>query len=127
MFKHKILFDIAGHKPWSVRSPLIALSGSVPLRLLQYYPKWNEEHWIQFYEDPLEITDNALMITQNYDKEFIVSKEFVEACHQTLAGSLRKWNKAKSVQKRMMELKEEDIVFYLEYLITQIADKQNKN
>ena len=127
MFKHKILFDIAGHKPWSVRSPLIALSGSVPLRILQYYPKWGEEPWIQFYEDPAEIRENALEITQNYDKEFIPSKEFVEACHKTLAGSLRKWKRAQRIQKRMMQLKEEDIVFYLEYLIKEFAMKQNKN
>ena len=125
MFKHKILFDIAGHKPWSVRSPLIALSGSVPLRILQYYPRWNEKPWIQFYEDPAEIRENALEITQNYDKEFIPSKEFVDACRQTLGGSLRKWKRAQSIQKRMMELKEEDIVFYLEYLIKEFAEKQN--
>ena len=126
MLKHKVLFDIAGHKPWSVRSPLIALSGSVPFRLLQYYPKWGEEPWVQFYEDPAEIRENALEITQNYDKEFIPSKEFVEACHEKLDGSLRKWKRAQSIQKRMMELKEEDIVFYLEYLIKGIAHKQNE-
>lgn len=125
MLKHKVLFDIGGNKPWSVRSPLIALSGSVPLRILQYYPKWGEEQWIQFYENPSEIRENAIEIKANYDKEFIPSKEFVEACHQTLAGSLRKWKRAQSTQKRMMELKEEDIVFYLEYLITQFAKRQN--
>jgi len=127
MFKHKVLFDIAGAKPWSVRSPLIALSGSVSFRILQYYPKWNEGPWIQFYEDVTEIRENALEITQNYDKEFIPSKEFVEACHKTLAGSLRKWKKAQSIQKRMITLKEEDIVFYLEYLITHFAIRQNEN
>ena len=125
MFKHKVLFDIGGGKPWSVRSPLIALSGSVPLRILQYYPKWNEDVWIQFYEDPSEIRENAIEITQNYYKKFIPSKEFVEECHETLAGSLRKWKRAQSIQKRMMELKEEDIVFYLEYLIKEIAKRQN--
>jgi Glycosyl transferase family 90 len=127
MFKHKILFDIPGHKPWSLRSPLIALSGSVPMRILQYYPKWNEDVWIQFYEDPEEIRDGAIEIKANYDKEFIPSKEFEEVCHQTLEGSLRKWKRAQRIQKRMMELKEEDIVFYLEYLIKQFAEKQNKN
>lgn len=125
MFKHKVLFDIGGNKPWSVRSPLIALSGSVPFRLLQYYPKWGEQPWIQFYEDPDEITNNALKITPNYDKEFIPSKEFVDACRQTLDGSLRKWKRAQSIQKRMMQLKEEDIVFYLEYLLKEFAEKQN--
>jgi hypothetical protein len=124
MIKHKVLFDIAGNKPWSVRSPLIALSGSVPLRILQYYPKWNEGPWVQFYEDVTEIRENALEITQNYDKEFIPSKEFVDACNQTLAGSVRKWKRAQTIQKRMMQLKEEDIVFYLEYLIKEFAEKQ---
>jgi hypothetical protein len=125
MFKHKVLFDIGGHKPWSVRSPLIALSGSVPVRLLQYYPNWGEDVWIQFYEDPKEIRDNAIEITQNYDKEFSSSKEFIETCHQTLEGSLRKWKRAQSTQKKMMELKEEDIVFYLEYLLKEFAERQN--
>lgn len=125
MFKHKVLFDIGGNKPWSVRSPLIALSGSVPLRILQYYPKWNEGPWIQFYEDPAEIGENAIHIEENYNREFIPSKDFVEECHQTLAGSLRKWKRAQSIQKRMMELKEEDIVFYLEYLVKKFAEKQN--
>jgi len=124
MFKHKVLFDIGGLKPWSLRSPLIALSGSVSFRILQYYPKWNEDVWIQFYEDPAEIRENALEITQNYDREFIPSKEFVDACHEKLDGSLRKWKKAQSIQKRMMELKEEDIVFYLEYLIKEFALRQ---
>jgi len=125
MFKHKVLFDIGGNKPWSVRSPLIALSGSVPLRILQYYPKWNEDVWIQFYEDPADVRENSVEIKENYDREFIPSKEFVEECHQTLAGSLRKWKRAQSIQKRMMELKEEDIVFYLEYLIKEFAKRQN--
>jgi hypothetical protein len=125
MFKHKVLFDIGGNKPWSVRSPLIALSGSVPLRILQYYPKWNEDVWIQFYEDPTDVRENSIEIKGNYDREFIPSKEFVEECHQTLAGSLRKWKRAQSIQKRMMELKEEDIVFYLEYLIKDFAKRQN--
>jgi hypothetical protein len=127
MFKHKVLFDIAGAKPWSVRSPLIALSGSVPLRILHYYPKWGEDVWIQFYEDAEEIRENAIEIRGNYDKEFIPTKEFVEECHEKLDGSLRKWKKAQSIQKRMMELKEEDIVFYLEYLIKEFAKKQNEN
>jgi len=125
MFKHKVLFDIAGAKPWSVRSPLIALSGSVPLRILQYYPKWNEGPWIQFYEDHLEIRENAVEIAGNYDKEFIPTKEFLEEVRDKLGGSARKWKRAQRVQKEMMQLKEEDIVFYLEYLITQFAKKQN--
>lgn len=126
MFKHKVLFDIAGLKPWSVRSPLIALSGSVPLRILQYYPKWHEGPWIQFYEDHLEIRENAVEITGNYDKEFIPSKEFLEEVRDKFEGSARKWKRAQRVQKEMMQLKEEDIVFYLEYLFEEFAERQNK-
>ena len=125
MFKHKVLFDIPGWKPWSVRCPLIALSGSVPLRILHYYPKWGEDVWIQFYEDPKEIRENAIEIKGNYDREFIPSKEFLEEVHDKFEGSVRKWKRAQSIQKRMMELKEEDIVFYLEYLIKEFAKRQN--
>ena len=124
MFKHKLLFDIPGWKPWSVRSPLIALSGSVPLRFLQYYPKWNEDVWIQFYEDVEEIRENAIEILGNYDKEFIPSKDFLDEVQTKVAGTARRWRRAQRIQKEMSELKEEDIVLYLEYLIKEFAIRQ---
>lgn len=127
MFKHKLLLDIPGNKPWSVRSPLIALSGSVPLRFLQYYPKWHEDVWIQFYEEPEEIRENAIEIRENYNKEFIPSKDFLDEVQTKVAGTTRRWRRAQRIQKEMSELKEEDIVFYLKYLIKEFAIRQSGN
>ena len=125
LMDHKLAFDLGGVKPWSVRSPYIALSGCVPIKIIQYYSKWHENTWIQFYENPSEI--DGLIIDANYDqplKEDVVNG-LEDKVNALIKNNLKKWQKARAIRERMRKLKTNNIINYLEYIFNYIGNKQN--
>lgn len=69
--KYKYLLDLPGNKPWSVRLIELYMSRSLPIRVIFHYSKWNEDIWIQFYENmfPNKISYIEVKYDLNYDKE----------------------------------------------------------
>jgi hypothetical protein len=127
LMKYKLVFDLPGLKPWSVRSPQIALSGSHSIRFLQYYPKWGEEPWIQFYENLDDIRSSSIVLEGNYD--IPIKKEIIQPLHDAIDNhihsGIRKWARAKRIRENMMKLNEQDIVRYLEYILRHVATRQS--
>jgi hypothetical protein len=112
MCKYKYVFDLPGRLPWSVRSPILELTGSHPIRFLLYYKKWDEKPWVQFYEykEP-----GGLHIDINYNKP--LSNENIEK----IKTYVSKFQHKRSLHKSdLVELTEEDIAYYLNYLFTKL-------
>lgn len=128
ILKYKLVFDLPGTKPWSVRTPLIGLSGAYSVRILNYYPKWGEGPWFQFFEDPDELMNTGIHITGNYDRP--IPKEVIpklkERIDDEIKHGMKRWNTAKSIRNKMMKLTEKDILTYLEYLLSKVSEKQMK-
>lgn len=128
ILKYKVVFDLPGTKPWSVRTSLIALSGSYSVRILNYYPKWGEGPWFQFFEDPDELMNTGIHITGNYDRP--IPKEAIptlkERIDDEIKHGLKRWNTAKSIKNKMMKLTEKDMLNYLEYILSKVSEKQMK-
>ena len=69
--KYKYVLDLPGRKPWSVRLIELYMSKSLPIRILFYYSKWNEDIWVQFYNRMFIEWKNYIPLKYdlNYNKE----------------------------------------------------------
>lgn len=127
LMKYKIVYDIPGARPWSVRSAFIGLSGSVSLRIIQYNPVWNEKTWIQFYEDINDIT--GIEIQNNYDKP--LSNEIIKNLKPTIDKVIQMSLKeeaeetANMIRQKMKKLKTDHILNYIKYIVNYIGKKQS--
>jgi hypothetical protein len=118
MCEYKYIFDIAGGKPWSIRSPFAELSQAHIIRPLQFYSKWDEKPWVQFY-DVNEPT--GFKLDTNYDKPLTnetLIKEFVDYTNKFQ-------NKRSLYKSDLLDLTEDDIHFYILYLFHHLQ-KYNK-
>lgn len=127
IMKYKIAFDLPGVKPWSVRTPYIDLSGSASLRILHYYPKWNEKQWIQFYEDPKDL--RGIVIEGNYNKplkeqDIHMLEEEVPKQLKTLLGK-RAQQRAEKMRERIKTLTIKHIAKYISFICTYIGERQD--
>jgi hypothetical protein len=127
LMKYKVVFDLPGTKPWSVRTPYIDLSGSASLRVLHYYPKWGEKPWIQFYEDPKDL--RGIFIEGNYDKplkpeQINMLKDEVPSMVNTLNGK-RAQNRAEKMRDRMKSLTTKHITNYISFICKYIGERQS--
>jgi hypothetical protein len=126
LMKYKLVFDIPGAKPWSVRSAFIALSGSSSIRIIQYNPGWQEKTWIQFYEEPEDI--KGIVLAQSYNKPLTKEhleylNESVEVCKIELIKSPYE-KKAFKEREKLMSLKTEHILKYISTICNYIGKKQ---
>jgi hypothetical protein len=127
LMKHKIVFDLPGNKPWSVRTPYIYLSGSTSLRIFQYYPRWGEKQWIQFFEDPKDL--HGIMIEGNYDKP--LKQEQVKYLEDEMPKQLRllqgkrAQNRAEKMRERMKSLTTKHMLTYIKFICNYIGEKQD--
>jgi hypothetical protein len=112
MCNYQFVFDLPGRFPWSVRTPLVELSGANPIRILLYYAKWDEEPWVQFYDYK---QPTGLLLNANYHKP--LSDENIEKIKQYVS----KIQKKKTIHKsNLYELTTNDIAFYMRYLFTKL-------
>jgi hypothetical protein len=126
LMKHKLVFDIPGAKPWSVRSAFISLSGSASVRIIQYNPGWDEKKWIQFYEEPEDI--KGIELAQSYDKPLTQDnldylKKSIDQCKVSYLTKPYQLS-AEKERKRMMSLKTHHILKYISYICNYIGQKQ---
>ena len=125
--KYKLCFDLPGAKPWSVRSPYIDLSGSASVRIIHYYPKWDEKPWIQFYEDPKEM--RGIFIEGNYDRplkqEQIHYLEDELPRYIKLSLGKRSQTRAEKIREKMKQLTTQHMVNYVSYICNYIGERQD--
>jgi hypothetical protein len=127
LMKYKVAFDLPGGKPWSVRTPYIDLSGCASLRILHYYPRWNETPWIQFYEDDKDL--NGIPIEGNYNapinqKQINPLKKRIAETLDTLYGK-RSQNRAQKIREKIKSLTTKNITNYISFILKYIGDAQD--
>jgi hypothetical protein len=125
LMKYKLAFDLAGKAPWSIRSPLIDLAGCSSVRILNYYPKWDEGIWYQFYEDIKNI--NGIHLQGNYRNPIPQSKvpELKKLIDKEITSAIKRHARAKANRERMLHLTTDHMVNYLEYIFTEVGKRQN--
>lgn len=125
LMKYKLVFDLAGKTPWSGRTPLIDLGGCSSVRILNYYPAWDEGPWYQFYEDPE--TFHGIHLQGNYRDPIPQDKipALKDAIDQEIEHAVKRHATAKATRERMMKLTTKHMVKYLEYIFTEVGKRQN--
>jgi len=125
LMKYKLVFDLAGKTPWSGRTSLIDLAGCSSIRILNYYPKWGEGPWYQFYEDPKDI--DGIHLQGNYRNPIPENKIplLKDAIESEIESGLRRHARAKANRDKMMKLTTAHMVKYLEYIFTEVGKKQD--
>jgi len=127
IMKYKVVFDLPGVKPWSVRTPYLDLSGSASLRVSHYNPNWAEKTpWIQFFEDPKDL--RGISIEGNYDKslkpeQITMLEEEVPKIVNTLYGK-RAQNRAEKLRERIKTLTTTNITNYISFICNYIGERQ---
>jgi len=127
LIKHKIVLDIPGTKPWSVRTPYIYLSGSASLRIFHYYPRWNEKPWIQFFEEPKDL--HGLMLESNWEKP--LKEEQIEYLQDEMPKQFRllhgkrAQNRAEKMREKMKSLTTKHMLTYIKFICNYIGEKQD--
>lgn len=127
LMNHKIVFDLPGQKPWSIRTPYINLSGSASLRVFHYYPKWGETPWIQFFEDPKDL--HGIMLESNWDKP--LKEEQIRQLEDELPEQIRllhgkrAQNRAEKLREKMKTLTTQHMLNYIKFICTYIGEKQD--
>lgn len=125
LMKYKLAFNLPGYKPWSIRSALIDLAGCSQVAIYQYYSKWKEGPWYQFFEDPN--TFDGVFLEGNYNTSFPNKKIplLKTELDNEIDKAIKRHAKAKANRERMMKLTTDHIVSYLEYIFTEVGKKQN--
>lgn len=125
LMKYKLVFDLAGKTPWSGRTPLIDLAGCSSVRILNYYPKWGEGVWYQFYEDPSTI--DGVRLEGNYRTPIPESKvpQLKDAIDDEISKAIKRHARARANRERMMKLTTDHMVKYLEYIFTEVGKRQD--
>lgn len=74
---YKYVLDIPGYRPWSVRLIELYMSKSLPIRILLYNSQinWNEELWIQFYENMFLKNESYIGLEYDIDYEKKISNK----------------------------------------------------
>ena len=126
LMKHKLVFDIPGAKPWSVRSAFIGLSGSSSIRIIQYNLSWQEKSWIQFFEEPKDI--KGIVLAQSYSKPLEKEhlkylNESIDLCKTELIKPQYE-KQAFKEREKLMSLKTEHILKYISTICNYIGKKQ---
>lgn len=123
--KYKYVLDLPGFKPWSVRLIELYMSTSLPVRILLYNSKWDEDIWVQFYENmfPPSISYANISIDTDYDKEMPVSilKEIETKCLQVYKffnNHTKAYNKiVQDNFEKVNALQETHIGYYMYHLL----------
>lgn len=123
--RFKTVFDLPGRTPWSGRSALIALSGSSPVRVLQFHSKWGEGPWFQFWENPNNM--QGIRVDCNWRKSLSTETlaKLKPAFQKEIAEALTRQMEAQTLREKMMSLKTHHIVEYLEHIFRKVGKKQN--
>lgn len=119
--KYKYVLDLPGFRPWSVRLIELYLSKSLPIRIIQYYKKWGEDRWIQFYENmfPSLYSYIPIKIDSNYTIE--LSQNTIDTIYNKIIKIYKYMENKNKVYdkivnnnyKKASSLKEEHILYYL--------------
>jgi len=88
--KYKYVLDLPGNKPWSVRLIELYISRSLPIRVLFYNSEWNENIWVQFYENMFQPWESYIPLKYDVDYDNEISNNIIDdielKCLQCMCG-----------------------------------------
>jgi len=100
---YKYVLDLCGVKPWSVRLVELFMSKSFPIRVVFYNTEWNEQKWVQFYEQMFQPWTSYIEISYNFNYEQTISDKIINNIEKRCLKIFKVVNENNSYYKTVTE------------------------